>query len=215
LRPVRGWHPVLRLMLMTILACGGQGADPDVPPEGEGRVVDWTDPDKVVEAEGWTVTACEGDAPLLCVGREGVTVGVVEAISFPLDSFEDLDPSADPEANLERLAADFFEAIRSDREIGCGPGYQFDELPPEPFVLGGTPGMAYGLRGTMPDGSPSEFNLQYATISGDQILLITAVAYDEGGCSGRDDLSTFHSATLAQFQPLLEDLLHESPLPQL
>ncbi len=44
-------------------------------------------------------------------------------------------------------------------------------------------------------------------------MIIVAIAYDEGGCPGRDDLSTWDSATLAEFRPLLEAVLRVTPLP--
>jgi hypothetical protein len=99
--------------------------------------------------------------------------------------------------------------------VGCGPDYGFDPFPVEDFVLGGTPGVSFGFLGTMPSGKPSELNLQYATIVGDRVLSIVAIAYDEGGCPGRDELSGFDSVTLRDFRPRLEEVLHESPLPNL
>ncbi|MGH8946084.1 MAG: hypothetical protein ACRDVL_08045 [Acidimicrobiia bacterium] len=220
-------HPLIVLAgaaAVTIAACTGPTADPggtdapmpDQPRDGVGAMVDWEDTGKVVELQdGWTVHACEGDAPVLCVEREGLPVGVVEAIAYPVSSFDDLDPAADPGTNLRAFAQGFVEAIGADRAAGCGPEYEFQPIPVEAFVLGGTPGIAYGFVGTMPDGRSSELNLQYATIVGDQVLSIVAIAYDGGGCPGRDELSTFDSDTLADFRPHLESLLHESPLPEL
>ncbi|MEX2423613.1 MAG: hypothetical protein WD990_06515, partial [Acidimicrobiia bacterium] len=40
-----------------------------------------------------------------------------------------------------------------------------------------------------------------------------APAYDEGGCPGKDDLISFDCETLEAFQPHLEALLTNSPLP--
>ncbi|MGH8957074.1 MAG: hypothetical protein ACRDVK_00200 [Acidimicrobiia bacterium] len=133
--------------------------------------------------------------------------------SYPIGSFDDLDPRGDPRENLELFASGFAEAIGSDRAAGCGPDHGFDPFPVGDFVLGGTPGIGFGFVGTLPDGEPSELNLQYATVVGDQILSVVAIAYDEGGCPGRDDLSGFDSSTLAEFRPRLEAILHESPLP--
>ena len=45
--------------------------------------------------------------------------------------------------------------------------------------------------------------------------MIVAAAYDEGGCPGRDDTSGFDSATLHAFEPFLEIVLADSPLPDL
>jgi hypothetical protein len=226
---VRGPHPlsflVIAAALVVLGACGdtdsgsastGTTFAPDHPPQGVGAVVNWEDPTKVVDlGDGWAIRACEGEAPLLCVELSGRQIGVVEALSYPVSSFEDLDPDGDPKENLDRFGAGFIKAIGSDRAVGCGPDYGFDPFPVEDFVLGGTPGVSFGFLGTMPSGKPSELNLQYATIVGDRVLSIVAIAYDEGGCPGRDELSGFDSVTLRDFRPRLEEVLHESPLPNL
>jgi hypothetical protein len=213
---------VLLISATLLVACGAQAevpgspttVSPDQPPNGLGAVVDWEDPSQLVELEGgWVVHACEGDGAFLCVERGGEAVGLVEAIRYPIASFENLDRDGDPKENLDLFVSGFVDAIGSDRAIGCGPDYVFDPFPVEDFVLGGTPGISFGFEGKMPDGSPSELNLQFATIVGDHVLSIVAIAYDEGGCPGRDDLSGFDSVTLAEFRPHLEAVLHESPLP--
>jgi hypothetical protein len=222
-RRSRPWRVLVSsAALFFVIACGvsNDGAAPttapapDQPPVGLGAVVDWEDPSLVVELDGgWALHACEGDGALLCVERAGRAVGVVEALSYPIDSFEDLDREHDPRENLDLYAAGFFEAIGSDRAIGCGSDYVFRPFPVEDFVLGGTPGISFGFEGKLPNGTPSELNLQYATIVGEHVLSIVAIAYDGGGCPGRDDLSGFHSTTLDEFRPQLEAVLHESPLP--
>ncbi len=192
---------------LALTACGASDA-------AEAPVVDWVDPAQAVELDGgWTVAACEGDAPLLCVARDGAPVGVVEAAAYPLASFPLLDPGAGDAANLRAIAADFVEAMRADRAAGCGTDYGFEPIEPEPFELGDAAGLAYGFTGTRADGAPSELNLQYTAIESGRIVSIVAIAYDEGGCPGRDDLSSFDSATLAAFRPHLEAILHATPLP--
>ncbi len=177
--------------------------------------MDWFDPAVVAEVEGgWAVHACEGDAPLLCVERDGVTVGTIDAMAYPVSSFDDLDPSDDAAANLRTFAEGFVEALGEDRAAGCGSDYQFTPLPSESFPIGGA-GIFYGFEGHLADGSPSEVNLQYATIVGDSIVTMVAIAYDDGGCPGRDDTSGWDSATLTEFRPWLEMVLVDSPLPDI
>jgi hypothetical protein len=189
---------------------------PDPPVEGDAPIVDWTDPGKTVTFDdGWTIHACEGDAPLLCVEREGVAVGAVEALAYPVESLAWFDPSSGSDENLAALAEDFARVLGSDRASGCGNDYVFEPFSPEPFVLANTPGIFFGFSGTMPDGDPSELNLHYATLVEDRIISIVAGAYDEGGCLGRDELSGFNTADLAELRPHLESALHESPLPEL
>lgn len=203
------WMVMVLAGSLALPGCSG-----DEPAAAADAVVDWDDPSRVAEFEGgWAVRACEGDAPLLCVDKDGAPVGVVEAAAFPVASFPDLEPAGDDDANLRALAAGFQEALRTDRAAGCGADYRFEPIEPEPFEFGGADGLAYGFSGTRADGKASELNLQYSTISGDQIVSVTAIAYDEGGCPGRDDLSSFDSATLAEFRPYLEAVLAATPVP--
>ncbi len=208
--------PVVLAGAVLLAACSATAAEPTSPlPEPIGAV-DWDDPSRAARFNGgWEVRACEGDAPLLCVSRDGAVVGVVEALAYPVASFDDLDVEADDAANLAALAAGFVEALGSDRAAGCGADYGFEPIDPEPVRLGEAQGLAYGFTGTRADGQPSELNLQYSAIVGDRIVSIVAAAYDEGGCPGRDDLSSFDSATLAAFRPMLEALLTITPLPAL
>lgn len=214
------WALVMTAMVLG--ACSGSSGPPvtatpvpDQPPGENVPIVDWTDPDKTVTFDnGWTVHACEGDAPLLCVEKHGTEVGVVEALAYPVDSLEWFDPALSSDQNLSALAEEFAGALESDRALGCGNDYVFAPFSPGPFVLSNTPGISFGFSGTMPDGDASELILQYATLIEDRIISIVASAYDEGGCPGRDELSGFHTAQLAEFRPHLEAILHESPLPE-
>lgn len=189
---------------------------PDPDPGVDAPILYWNDSSKSTDlGNGWTATTCSGDAPLLCVSKDGEPVGSLEAIAFPIESFEGLEPGGDPETNLELFAAGFLEAMTTDRVAGCGADYVIEPIDPEPMVIGNTPGLAFGYTGTLPDGSPSEHNLQYATIVEDMIVSIVAIAYDDEGCPGRDDLSGFRSPDLIAFRPYLESALPESALPDL
>ena len=188
--------------------------DGDHPPDDPAPVARWDDPEAVVDLDGgWSVRACAGDAPLLCVDRGGHEAGSVEALAFPVDDFDSIDPDAPVDDQLRAFADGFVEALGSDRAQGCGEGYRFEPLERRPIVIAGLPGLAFGFEGALADGTPSELNLQYAAIHEDRILSIVAAAYDEGGCPGRDELSGFRSSDLAAFRPHLEALLPESPLP--
>ena len=187
---------------------------PDPDPDVDTPILYWNDSSRTTNlGRGFTASACPGDAPLLCVFKDGEQVGYLEALAFPIASFPSLDPDADTDTNLALFADGFFDDMAADRATGCGDEYMFERIDPERIVLGKTPGIVFGFAGTMPNGDPSEYNLQYATIVGDTILTIVAAAYDEGGCPGRDELSAFRSADLIELRPHLEPALHESPLP--
>lgn len=209
-------RPVLLASLLAALLIAGCSDAPATPEPVTGPDVpqiDWSDPAVTADLPGgWTVHACEGAAPLLCVLRGGEYVGSIELMSYPVSSFTDLDPSGPIRENLLVLADGFVEALASDRAVGCGADYVFTPIEPISFDLG-EEGMAYGFEGETADGRASELNLQYSTIVDDMIVSLVAAAYDDGGCPGRDDLSGFDSATLAEFRPHLERLLAGNPLP--
>ncbi|MDX1744449.1 MAG: hypothetical protein R3324_00810 [Halobacteriales archaeon] len=183
--------------------------DPDPVPR-----IDWSDPSTRADlGDGWIAAGCEGGAPLLCIERNGTAVGTVELVSFPLESFTEVDPSRPVAENLDVIAAGFIEAMTADRSAGCGADYVLTPIEVASFTLGEEQAASFGYEGAWSDGRPSELNLQYGAIIDDSIVLIVAAAYDEGGCSGRDDTSGFDSATLAEFRPHLERLLSGNALP--
>ncbi len=208
----------LAVLLASCLGNDAAANEPDVSPKSTSApvAISWDDPTKAtLLPDGWSIRKCEGEAPFMCVERDGSPVGALEIIAYPVSSFDALDPTGDPANNLSELAGGFHEALSSDRLATCGADYGFERLGPDEFALGEGPGTFYGFVGTLPDGSPSELNLQYATIVGDQIISITAIAYDEGGCPGRDDQSSWDSATLSEFRPVLEQALEDSPVPSI
>ena len=213
-------NTVGQAVLVLLLACACLGNDASfnntgpTRPAGSAGIIQWSDPAHTADlGGGWTARVCEDAGSFLCIEREGVAVGTVEALSFPLSSFEDLNPAAATSVKLNAFAGGFHEAVRSDRTAGCPADYGVEFLGPERFRLAGEPGMFYGFVGTLGDGAPSELNVQYASIVGDQVIVLAAIAYDEGGCPGRDDLSSWDSIALSEFRPFLEPALENSPLP--
>ncbi len=208
--PVRTALAVLSISL-SVGACSQTDAAPAPDPV---PIIDWSDPTVVADLDaGWTVAACEGGARLLCVARDGVVVGLVELISFPVSSFSDVEPSRPVAENMAVIGSGFVQAMTEDRSAGCGPDYELTPFELESFSLGSLEGASFGYEGRWSDGRPSELNLQYGTIVGDSIVFVVAAAYDEGGCPGRDDTSAFDSATLAEFRPHLERLLSGNEVP--
>ena len=169
-------------------------------------VVDWDDSSlRIPVGGGWVVFACEGDAPQLCVESGGSVIGMVSATAYPIDPTYD-----DPLAGFAGL---FLTDFAADRAAGCGADYGFLPIGPDEFALGGTPGVAFGFAGTMPDGAESELVLQFAAVVDDQIISLTAIGDADEGCLGRDEFSSFRPGELADFRPYLEAILHATPLP--
>jgi len=224
--------PVLLVLTVLGAACadgGGEATTPTTVPTtttttipdtttttspSAAPVVDWDDRDMtVILPDGWTVEHCEGDAPLLCVAKDGEVVGVIERFIADPTTYDSYDPAGDDETNLRNIAVTFVDAFAMDRASGCGTDYVLEPLEPAVIDMGGDPGLVYGFRGTLGDGTASEYNLQYGTISYGRLIFLVAAGYDEGGCPGRDDTISFDSATLEEFRPHLEVLLADSPPP--
>lgn len=187
------------------------GSTTTVDPEAG---VDWDDPSQVVElGDGFTVAACPGDAPLLCVALDGRQAGLLEAQSHPIATLPMFDPAADDTTNLTALAEDFLENFRVDRAEGCGADYRVNPVAVTPIVLAGRDGILFGFEGRLGDGSTSELNLHYAAVVDDAVVSISANAYDDGGCPGPGGLDEFDTATLTNLWPHLDALLRSTPLP--
>ena len=215
--------PLLLVLSLFAAACGGDGAgsgtttsttEPTTPtapttttpttattaPPASPMAIDWDDRAMTVElADGWTATHCEGSAPLLCVALDGEVVGVVERFIADPHTYSAYDHEADDDTNLRSIAANFVEAFVADRAAGCGEGYVLEPFEAQTFDWGGTDGLSYGFRGTSEHGTPSEYNLQYSTISHGRLIFLVAAAYDEGGCPGKDDRIGCDTATLEAF----------------
>ena len=181
----------------------------EIPP-----AIDWENHNNPASVGvGWAVARCDGDAPLLCIARDGGIVGVVEWSIADPHTYDVYDTSANDEVNLRAMAAAFVEGFSVDRASECGTGYVVDPIEPEPIDLWGATGLVHGFRGTMSDGAPSELHLQYRVFSEGRLILLSASAYDVGGCPGRSGLVSFDSAGLEAFRPHLELLLTLSPRP--
>ena len=176
-------------MLALLLAgCGADDPAPvSTPPSTTTTTppvaasVDWAARSlTVADAEGYAIEFCEGEAPVLCVTRDGAAVGAVELASFPVSSIDVL-----ADGDLAAWADDFAGAIARDRAAGCGDGYAVEADAPEPARLGGAEGIFYRLTGTL-DGRTVERVAGVAAVVDGQLWLLTANALEDGGCLSRE-----------------------------
>ena len=180
-------------------------------PPSAAPALDWRTRRAVAAGRGWDLRACEGDAPLYCAYERNVLVGVVELVSFPLDSFESLRGPPRSDA-LGRLAADADRSAREDREKGCPPGSRYASIPARRLPVAGDQGIRYGFTVTSPRGAAAERSVTYATIVGETIFLTVAAAFGEGSCVGVEG-TPFQPATLERFEPVLDRLVARMVLP--
>lgn len=134
---------------------------------------------------GWTVAACDGSGPFLCVEHSGEPIGSVSTAIYPIADFDFLEVGGDAETNLRALANDYIRAFIDDRAAGCGSDYVVEPVTPASFVLAGTPGLSFGFDGTMQDGRPSEMNVQYAAVVEKHIVAVVVSAHADDGGPGR------------------------------
>lgn len=192
---------------------------PTTPPDDDddhlGINVTWNDPSAVAKLpDGWTIAACQGDAPMLCVSRGGEHRAVIEATSFPVSSFPFVDPGAGVHDVLRAIRQDFMQSMAADRAIGCGQDYQLTPRGYEKRTVGRSKGAKFGFDGALADGTASEADIHYATVVDDRIVMIVASAYNPKGCLAPDENGSLTTKQLAKLEPYIDEIVANSKLPQ-
>lgn len=168
-------------------------------------VVEWgPDAAPVDLPGGWRVRDCDGDAPLLCVERDGEFVGVLERNDFPVP--DDLAAADSDDALVDALrqfADDRNADVAEDRAQGCGQDYVVEPLEVEDLTIGDRPAVRYGFRGIQ-DGTTTEFVVSYATVVDDTLWIVVADAATDDGCMAAPELDVFDPAVLEAFLPTLD-----------
>lgn len=212
------------ILAAFLLASCADGADdagstststpPTAPSAPSAPVVRWGEDIGVVDlGGGWSLTDAEGNGPFTAVRLDGTTVGTIELVRFPIATLpvvrDVVAGGGSPGDALLAHAAEYLAAFEDDRHTGCGPAYAFAPEPTRLVEGASSPLVHYGFRG----GSPvTERQLQWATISGDDLVLVTVSAYDDGGCLAREG----HELTVEQLDALAARLgaaVEASPLP--
>ena len=183
------------------------------PSDAPTYVVDWgPDAAPVDLGDGWTVRDCEGDAPLLCVDRDGELVGTLALSSF--EPTEDLAAADTPEELTDALRA-FAESLEDgvvqDRAAGCGADYVVEHEPVAVVTMSGQPGVRYGFRGIQ-DEAVTEFVLSYATVADGRLWIVVAEAATDDGCMA-SEFDLFTPDDLATFLPRLDAVVAGTVLP--
>lgn len=218
-------------LLLVSFACSGEGEAVSVPPTTSVPTsttatstprpeapVDWSalGSEPVAIGGGWTLADAEGEGPLFDVGRDGRLLGQLEVVSFPVETLdgmrETLAGGGTEIDALQEHAQGYLGSFRIDRAAGCGAGYAFRADPVE--ILGTPDGAAvrYGFTGVLAGGAPSERVLQFAGLRGEDLVILTATAADEGGCLSPEG-PTFTTEQLDLLAPVLAEVVPGSGLP--
>lgn len=189
-------------------------SEPSAPPSespspGAGPTIRWEQVGEVALDDRWTLTDCEGDAPLLCVDdREGFA-GAIEYLTYPQG-----DPPAagDEIAWLSDALGQFMADLQADRTAGCGPDYVVSHTDPATTTLEGRPAIAYTFTGIDGEGAVHELGFAVSSIDGHVRQLIAGNAYDAEGCLA-GDTDTWTVEQMESFSAHLLTLATGSQLP--
>lgn len=201
------------LLLLLPAACGG-GETPETPVTGPTPnpgaadtpppqvTIDWsarpTEP--VGLTAGFSVQACPGDGPFLCVARSAEPVGSIEYLTFA--------GSGDILLNL--IQGDY-RSLAEDRESAC-PGFRVETEEPLNASVGGAPGMRSQAWVVNADGQTVERYVKFWAVSGDRVHLLTAEAHEEGSCSPGEG-GQFREPVLTEFVPSFAAVAEGSRFP--
>jgi hypothetical protein len=165
---------------------------------------------------GWSVGACGGTGPFMCVRQGGRNVGVIELSTFPVESFtipafREAIGRGDTTAALTALANDLYRSVRQDRGTICGKGYTLDALPPKAATVSGGPGLHYGFTGRN-DGAVVESQESYSTLRDGRVVIQSASAFATTGCMVAE-AGELTPDQLTEFAPFFERLVAATKLP--
>lgn len=161
--------------------------------------------------DGWTMRDCPGDAPIICVDRDGAIAGRLVLDSFPLDTA--LAAAEDDEATAAALRANAesrIDGLKADRAAGCGYEVTGDSI--ADVLMGGLPGVRAGIRSRSADGT-AELVMTYATVSSGQLWILVAESAAEGTCMDDAEMDLFTPSALDAFLPVLDRVVAGTPLP--
>jgi hypothetical protein len=218
-------------MLVAVVltgACGGDdGNDGGSDPPGAStssttsavgaqvpEVDDWLARDLAVDlGGGFLLTHCEGDAPILCLSRDGESRGIVELSAFPVASLDEVRQALPqgPRAALEAHAGDHVRSLRADRIAGCGEGYTVTPLAFTVTEGPAGPVISYGFTGARRGEPVSERTVQWAALRGDDLVLLNLSGYDDGACVPAEGEGTV--ADVVEVERRLRPVVEANPLP--
>lgn len=199
------------IALLAFAACTSNNeADPTPTPRPSPLpiAIDWAnlvelDP---VTVEDVVLKDCEGDAPLLCVERDGNRLGSIELGLFPRD------PETDPQT-LEALAKDHRSTFASDRREGCPSGYSVRSDATKRLPVAGLDGIRTGFTVLDADGKLVEHNITYFAIDGDRLVTLGVEGLAaEGSCL--ELLGGFDAETVGELLPIFDRVAMGSVLPE-
>jgi hypothetical protein len=197
------------LVLLLLAGCTEDSPDPEpTGSQGPEVVVDWserpTEPLRL--AGGFTAVGCPGDAPFLCISKDGVTVGLVEYFSFPAPD----EPAA---KGLDDVIEEDYGSFTSDREVLCPAGFEVRTVDPAAADVGGAGGMRSEYSVVDAAGETVERYVKYWAVAAGQVHLLSAEAQGENSCSPAEG-EVFSSSLLTEFEQAFRTVAEGSRFPE-
>jgi hypothetical protein len=184
---------------------------------------------KTSAPSGWSVSPCEGTAPLLCVSSQEKVLGTVEMGVYPLDQIPNFqkmlakvgisanskidyqDPKNQNQVTsaLKIWTSEYYNALAQDRKIEYGSKITFSSQPPQTLQVGQLKGVSYGFAGRKKQGGLHEEHHGYVAFDGKTLYVITT-AFDTASTTGKFD----NLENLRNFEPHLPVIVQAVKLPK-
>ncbi|MEX2587868.1 MAG: hypothetical protein WD602_07755 [Actinomycetota bacterium] len=190
---------------LVVVAAAGACAEAEEAPAAssspEARAdVDWARAGSSVELEGWTVTSCRQQPPVLCVERDGRPAGQIRLEDLPSLGQEASNSPDQVQATLAVRINTAYQSWAADRVQRCGPAYEMSTDSPSVVTVAGEQGLKYGVRATV-DGRVVERTVGYRVFRKPIETVIEATSIEPDGCVeplengfGVKELEEFESA---------------------
>lgn len=218
-------HLATRVLIALTVVATGCGSVENAQPTGRSTTsatptttapftspaVDWNDRTSVRISlpSGWTIAACEGDAPFLCAStNEGVIDGTIMLVEYPALG------QPFTRENVEADAAELYRVTETDRQATCGADFHLEHEAVSSVPVGGKPGFRFGYQLRDATEKVTEHVVLHVVGDGTRTILINTAFSDPNGCPGEDpERIEFPIESLTAIEPYLDEIASKSVLP--
>ncbi|HKN49018.1 MAG TPA: hypothetical protein VJ010_02200 [Actinomycetota bacterium] len=206
---------VLSLLVGALTCCGGGSGGSSVAPGRQPTsispsftssmptpVINWAAlPRSPLVLDGpWTSVACESNATLLCVRRNGAPAGAVELLVHP-DAHP---PGTQPIPYLTQIVADFEKGVAANRQATCANSNAFSAQPVQEVAINGGVGLKSDWSITNSSGLVVERQITYFALGKTTIASLGATALVPGAACVASRGSEFTPPLMAEGVPILD-----------
>ncbi|KYC39743.1 hypothetical protein WA1_30120 [Scytonema hofmannii PCC 7110] len=168
---------------------------------------------KTSAPSGWSVSPCEGTAPLLCISSQEKVLGTVEMGVYALDKLPNfqkmllqagipenskIDYQEEKNQNqvtsaLKLWTSDQYSILAKDRQGEYGNKITFSSQSPQTVQVGPLKGVYYGFAGLKKQGGSHEEHRGFVAFDGKTLYVITT-SFDTASTTGKfENLENFRN----------------------